>query len=28
LVGAVMTLQGKDFRYLIVGHFLERRWQK
>jgi uncharacterized Tic20 family protein len=28
LVGAILTLQGKNFRYLLLGDLIERRWQK
>lgn len=28
LVGAVMTFQGKDFRYLIIGNWLDKYLQK
>jgi uncharacterized Tic20 family protein len=26
LVGAIMTLQGTDFRYLLIGNFIKQRW--
>ncbi len=26
LVGAIMTIQGTNFRYLLIGDFIQRRW--